>query len=75
MVNFEGKYDEYIESGSISDVSEIEKAKTIAKLDEIEKVEKEITDQTESLRKGILETKGKVDFTVPDSINHFYRIE
>lgn len=80
MVNFEGKYDEYIESNSVSDVGEIENAKTIAKLDcvknNLEKqVEKETKVQTESLRKGILETKGKVDFTTPDSINHFYRIE
>ena len=55
MVNFEGKYDEYIESNSVSDVGEIENAKTIAKLDcvknNLEKqVEKETKVQTESLR-------------------------
>lgn len=80
MVKFEERYDEYKESSSVSDISEIEKAKTTAKLDEVKnnlekQVEKETNIQAESLRKSVLETKGKVDFTTPDSINHFYRIE
>ena len=47
MVNFEGKYDEYIESNSVSDVGEIENAKTIAKLDCVKNnLEKQVEKET-----------------------------
>ncbi len=79
MINYEEKYNEFVESNNESLLSEIEEAKTIAKLDEAKnnsenKVQEETKKQTNNLRKSMLETKWKIDFKTPDSINHFYTI-
>jgi hypothetical protein len=62
MINYEEKYNEFVESNNESLLSEIEEAKTIAKLDEAKnnsenKVQEETKKQTNNLRKSMLETK------------------